>query len=157
MADSTFADFGTVSAGTLRSPDLLEAFHAELEAHARAGNEWHELLDAARALLNLDRDWTDDESEHAAAVVSDLCDALNEYAPPYGYFGTHEGDGSHFGFWPHHDGIRDAIHDGEALKVADTSEVPDDYVGDVFHVNDHGNVTYYVAERGTLREVWGIV
>lgn len=44
--------------------------------------------------------------------------------------------------------------DGEILKVADLSEVPDEYIGEIMLVNDHGNVTHYVLHHGgTLEEI----
>jgi hypothetical protein len=46
----------------------------------------------------------------------------------------------------------------EGMIVNDTSEVPDDYDGEVLHVNDHGNATLYLAEAGEeLEELDAIV
>jgi hypothetical protein len=135
------AVFGTVISRTLRAEDLIPAFAAELRA--------------LRGALPLDihkrvRSFAGGDS---GGLVHDLIDALNEYAPAYGYFGAHEGDESDFGFWldiswPDH---------FEGLRVSDTSEVPDDYNGEVMHVNDHGNISLYVAHGGRLREVWSVV
>ncbi len=96
-------------------------------------------------------------SEDAGFDVEALFDELNAFAPPYCYFGAHPGDGADYGFWLSDDAIEDARADGDALFVDDTSEVPDDYSGEVFHVNDHGNVTLYTASNGVLTEVWAIV
>ncbi len=38
------------------------------------------------------------------------------------------------------------------------SEYPeDDYEGEWLHVNDHGNATLYVREKGEDKEIWGVV
>jgi hypothetical protein len=95
-------EIGSISHGTLRNLDLIEAFADEL-ALCR-GNEDHQIIQEARAvslLASLNYDVADMES--ASELVNDLQDALNEYAPDGCYFGTHEGDGSDFGFWPSND------------------------------------------------------
>lgn len=141
----TKVSFGTISEGTLRTDDLLEAFASELES-----------LEPDNVLAREARE-VNSESEEADYIVTELQDALDEHAPPYAYFGTLEGDGAHFGFWPSVDALEMAVLDGEVLKVSDTGDVPDDYVGDVMHVNDHGNVTLYSVDGGALTEIWGVV
>lgn len=86
-------------------------------------------------------------------MVQALTDALDEFAPPYAYFGTNEGDGSDYGYWL----SPSMSEDFDGLKVSDTSEVPSNYNGEVLHVNDHGNMTLYVAKDGELTEIWGLV
>ena len=141
------AEFGSVSCGTLRPEDLIPAFADVLES-----------LDANGAYAALVREAGESMDIDAQdSILDDLRDALESFAPPYGYFGTLEGDGADFGFWPSHDAVQDAIHDKTAIKVDDMGDVPKGYTGDVFHVSDHGNLTYYVAKRGKCREVWGIV
>jgi hypothetical protein len=83
---------GTVIHATLRTEDLLAAFADELE-HLGANNPEHVALAQEARTINPDDEWADE-------FVSDLMDALNEYAPDGCYFGAHEGDGSDFGFWP---------------------------------------------------------
>jgi hypothetical protein len=104
------------------------------------------LIDEAEAIEDFD-------SDDASEVLSDLFNALNEFAPAYGYFGAHPGDGADYGFWLHEDWEQDF----DGLKVDDTSEVPSDYSGEVLHVSDHGNPTLYVANAGVLTEVWALV
>ena len=136
---------GTVSHATLRAKDLIPAFADELRAIT--GALPHNLYDRIRGLRG------DYSTDDAAEIVNELTDALNTHALPYSYFGAHEGDSSDFGFWLSHD----ALEDFDGLKVADTSEVPKDYSGEVLHVNERGNTTLYAARRGTLTEVWAIV
>jgi hypothetical protein len=94
------------------------------------------------------------ESEDAGYDLNEcLFDALNEYAGPYFYFGSHPGDGSDYGFW-----LTEFIEDEfDGLKVSDSSEIPAKYRGEVLIVNDHGNTTLAVQTSRTLREVWSIV
>lgn len=137
---------GSISHGTLRTEDLIQEFIYTLK-QLDTEKQYAKLIEEAEAI-------TDFESEEAEEILNeDLFNALNELAPPYFYFGAHEGDGADFGFWL----SEDSLVDFDGLKVNDTSEVPEEYVGEVIHVNDHGNTTLYVAEAGKLTEIWAIV
>lgn len=153
----TYASFGSISTGTLRTADLVDAFAGEL-ADLDADNAHAALLAECDAWQEFDEDNEDSDAvdSHASLgddLVAELGDALNEFAPPYGYFGAHSGDGADFGFWL----SESFAEDFDGLKVDDTSEVPADYSGEVLHVNDHGNATLYVADAGKLNEVWAVV
>ena len=146
-----YASFGSVSSGTLRTEDLLSAFASELDYQlSRQPKRF-----ARKALRQLIRDAerVDPDSDEASDIVAELQDALEQFAPPYVYFGSHPGDGADFGYWLLED--LESCFDG--LTVSDTSEVPRDYSGEVLHINDHGNVTLYAARNGKLREVWACV
>lgn len=166
------AEFGSISSGTLRSVDLVDAFVGEIESLMKGelpsamSIDWR---DSCANLIKESRDWLDvkynddDDAEKPAEhdetgsdLVADLIDALNVFAPAYGYFGASESDGADFGFWLGEEWERNAREDG-ALFVDDTSEVPADYSGEVVHVNDHGNATLYSANNGKLIEVWAVV
>jgi len=147
--------FGTISRGTLRTEDLLEAFADELDyqvSHGAAvdaehGDSLRKLAAEARAV--------DPEHEDADELVNELQDALHELAPSYAYFGASEGDRSDFGFWPSIDTIEDAVRDGEVTKVNAGDELAED--GEYMIVTDHGNVTYGYVQDGTFHEVWSCV
>lgn len=150
-----YASFGSVSEGTLCSEDLLSSFASELDSLLRQQvtrfkrAPYRKLIREADSMLA--RGDVDSE-ESASELVDDLMNALGDFAPPYGYFGTSEGDGASFGFW-----VSD-LDSFDGLRVDDMGDVPHDYQGEVMHVNDHGNMTLYVANgRGKLREVWGLV
>ena len=147
---------GTVSSGTLHTEDLLEAFSQELERYAQPDDDSDSLCQDAQHLLDtLERDELD-ASDKARELLEELTQALEEQAPPYCYFGTIEGDGADFGFWPDLQRIEEDAHAGELLKVSDLSEIPADWIGPVALVNDHGNLTlgHTVAE---FREDWSCV
>jgi len=142
----TFAKFGSISHGTMRPEDLIPSFVWELRRLAkRAGR--------VREFAPLIKDAENTSEEDAPDILDELFTALEEFAPPYGYFGAHEGDGSDYGFWLY----RHALDEFDGLKVSDTSEVPRGYSGEVMHVNDHGNATLYNYVRGRAYEVWSIV
>lgn len=143
---------GSVSHATMRPEYLIPAFLTELKSLGGKCKTKYQQLE------NLDR-LTDAywDSEEPSYDLETLFDALNELAPPYVYFGAHEGDGSDYGFWPSIESVEEACRDGEMLKVNDTSEVPEDYTGEVCHVNDHGNMTLYSASNGELTELWSCV
>ena len=157
------AEFGSVSSGTMRTEDLLTAFTDTLDhllsiqPRRFPRKKYRALIrDANKALALEDSDTAADD---ASDIVSELFDALNEFAPVYGYFGAHCGDGADYGYWLVDD-LEECFDDG--LKVSDTSEVPADYRGEVLHVNERGNVTLYVAHgrKGRapkLREIWSLV
>jgi hypothetical protein len=151
------APFGSISHGTLRVEDLLETFAEALDSLLRSQPRsfkrapYRAKIREAYAAL---RAMETGAEHYADEVVQDLADALSDFAPPYGYFGASEGDGSDFGFWL----SSYSLEDFDGLRVSDTSEVPRGYSGEVLHVNDHGNVSLYVATpRGRLREVWAVV
>ena len=149
----TYADFGSISSGTMRPEDLLPCFAWELRNLAkRAGRvrEFKTLLNECDA-IDFDSDYAADTAED---LVNDLSDALQEFSPPYAYFGSHPGDGADYGFW-----ISETLdHDFEGLRVSDTSEIPAGYSGEILLVNDHGNMTLYrKPRRGKMIELWSLV
>lgn len=127
-----------------------------------------DLLQDAEAYLRVDQNQHLSEGGQAALsdIVNDLIDALNEFAPEYGYFGAHPGDGSDYGFWLHEDWQQSA-KDDDVLFVDDLANVPADYEGMVCVVNDHGNASLYMrsfigtdrADDGhwAHREIWSVV
>jgi hypothetical protein len=149
------AQFGSISHGTMRSGDLIPVFADELRAlrGSLPRDLYNEIRQWERTEYDESAPAQDIHEEYGEQIVEALFDALNEYAPPYGYFGSHPGDGADYGFWL----CEDFQTDFDGLQVSDTSEVPRDYVGEVLHVNDHGNCTLYVARKGKLREVWAVV
>jgi hypothetical protein len=138
------ATVGTISHGTLRAADLLESFTDEL-ARLEPGND---LIDEARAVITLDRaGWSNlVDSEEASDLLTSLVDALNEHAPVYCYFGTTDGDGSDFGFWP----SMEAIEELPRIQNVAGEDLPDE---DHCYVNDHGNVTVYAADGTVILEL----
>jgi hypothetical protein len=173
---TTTYQIGSICSATLRPEDLIPAFVEALDdckqelslslaTDATAEQQQATVREVSRLddlLANIERklngpDYFSDPAQEWGWDLDELTNELESFAPPYCYFGSHEGDGADFGFWVCHEAIDEAIADGSALKVDDTGDVPGDYSGDVFHVSDHGNLTYYVADSGKLSEVWGIV
>ena len=154
------ATIGTISHGTLRDEDLLEAFADELERLDGTSGAAKLIDDARETLATLE---DGGEAEDAPEIVNDLIDALNEHAPPYCYFGATEGDGSDFGFWPSMESLEEDVHNASVLKMNDGDDVlaairEHDRVPDyIMSVSDHGNVTLYSLESIETREVWAIV
>jgi hypothetical protein len=141
---------GTVSRATMRPEDLIPAFLDVLPKSSPVR------LDIESRLPTGD-DESYFDSEESSWDLESLFDALNDMAPPYCYFGAHEGDGSDYGFWVSWDSLNEDCEFGEVLKVEDTSEVPERYTGTVLHVNDHGNATLYTSTNGNLVEEWACV
>ena len=136
-------EIGSVSHGTLVPHELIVAF-GTLLGQLDEKDEWLGLLNDAQ----------DADEEDSSEIVADLIDALNEFAPPYCYFGVTEGDGSDFGFWVDIDRVREDINDGELEVYADTGDIPPDtHIAAV--INERGNCTLFT--RTALEERWGIV
>jgi len=146
---------GTVSHGTMRAEDLIPAFLEKLEEldPERASSYWDEIPE--EAFEDPENDWW--SSEEACWMLEELFNVLNEYAPPYCYFGALEGDGSDYGFWIDRDAFEEALASGEILKADELpNNAPEGYEY-IAVVNDHGNVTLYRNENGKLEEVWSVV
>lgn len=114
-------EVGSVSWGTLRAGDLIEAFTDALRIYdpERAAAIREEYADIYQAIdeeaercfqageytpwadVCEDMCYNDDKlSEQASYLVNEaLFDALQAVAPEGCYFGASEGDGSDFGFW----------------------------------------------------------
>src|SRR6185369_197342 len=104
------------------------------------------------------------DEDRAIEMVDDLMNALSEhFAPAYGYFGAHVGDGADFGFWC---GDIEEIKEQVGFVSSKEQEIPaDDFRGEWLHVNERGNCTLYVRQDGGAgsddsyqdEEIWGIV
>jgi hypothetical protein len=91
--------YGTISHGTLRPQDLIPAFADALRTVNPAAYAQLTLGPwiPSYALEDEDAQWW---YEDAQWILEDLISCLEESAPEGTYFGTLEGDGSDFGFWP---------------------------------------------------------
>lgn len=162
-----YASFGSVSTATLRPQDLLASFASAIDDNL-ARNWRHFALpenvatfDRLTALVKEAKNLNGDgiESDFRIADIEELIaetlpDALNEFAPPYAYFGAHPGDGADFGFWLFEiDDIREQVEFTSTRK----QEYPaDDFSGEWLHVNERGNCTLYIRTNGEDREIWSI-
>lgn len=100
-----------VSEGTLNPRDLIPRFLAvarHLAEEAAAGDIEAKLSEIHRRIEGLDADAEYWDSEEAGWDLERLFDALDNLAPEGHYFGSHEGDGACFGFWPIDDDDGDA-------------------------------------------------
>ena len=142
-----YASFGSVSTGTLRTADLLDAFADELEYQVQCNAELP--LSHRESLLNMvwDAREIDPDHEDADEILNDLQDALQEFAPPYSYFGANEGDGADFGFWPSMESV-------EELPIVESFDEAKALGEDCRIVSDHGNVT---VVGGDGKEIWSVV
>lgn len=137
-----YASIGSISHGTLRTQDLLASFAYELKQLAYGVNAGHsELAKEAERLANRSDEWSEDDEEYAGVMLNeDLYYALEEYAPPFSYFGAHECDGADFGFWLSSEALDEAIRDGKTDENGDVI-----YDGYRINISDHGDVEIYDA------------
>lgn len=142
------ATIGSVSHGTMRSEHLLPRFLDVLEE-----------LDSAAA-EDFRASWTEEELEDeelADMAVEELFDIIEQYAPPFCYFGAHAGDGSDFGFWISEE-LFDDPESEDVLRVPAGDPWPEDAseYSYVLEVTDHGNATLY-SSTGDREPIWSIV
>jgi len=163
------AGIGSISTGTTRTVDLLTAFMQELESFTLLSGDYlsqnhterdrfANLIGEAQDCFNEDDDDIDPEKEDEAdeLVNETLPDALNQFAPPYCYFGSHPGDGADFGFWPMD--VEDIKEQVDFVSSRRQEYPDDDFTGEWLHINDHGNCTLYVrTDAGEDTEIWSIV
>lgn len=154
METKQYAEIGSVSTGTMRAEDLIPCFAHEMLALAKRTGSAD---DSYQTLAKEASDISDFGSDDAAAVLDALFDAMQDFAPPYAYFGAHPGDGADYGFWINGEDVARELDGSGGIVVSDTSEVPADFCGEVLHVNDHGNLTLYWSDLGKLREIWSVV
>lgn len=159
-----YAEIGSVSHGSMRTEDLIAAFVEtldDLKESASLSNvpnkERYARLDSMLSEIEQRMEREDYyASEDAGYDLETLFEALDEFAPPFCFFGAHAGDGADFGFWLSNEAIEDAIHDGEIVKVDAGDQWPEGVSADcVLEVNDHGNMTLF--DRQSRQELWSIV
>lgn len=88
-------EIGTISHGTLKPSDLVESFSSEYE---RLGGRPSNVKHFRNVMFG--RELAASHEEELDWALEDLFALLNEMALDGMYFGSHEGDGSDFGFWP---------------------------------------------------------
>ncbi len=172
---------GSVSSGTMLPEDLIPAFMdaldeikerlslsvvkgGEMETVTTVGRLDNILGEIEQRMNAADDEDTDYyESEDADYDLETLFNELDEFAPPYCYFGSHEGDGSDYGFWISWESLEEDCRDGDVLKIDAGDEWPEDEIRErvaagcldyVLEVNDHGNATLYTVDH---IEVWSVV
>jgi hypothetical protein len=84
---------GEVSWGTLDTGHLIARFSRLLHRISPSHSLVGEFLDYESGVMVLD-------NEERVDFLQELCDVLDSHAPDGAYFGSLEGDGSCFGFWP---------------------------------------------------------
>jgi hypothetical protein len=152
----TYASIGSISSGTMRPQDLMPDFIWELRHLGHRDKRLTVIQNRVNTALNGkygedDAYFTDEQSSYD--LFETLFDMLDAHSLPYMYFGSHPGDGSDYGFWL----SENLEYDFDGLKVDDTESIPSDYVGEVIHVNDHGNMTLYYKSPRKLKEIWSVV
>lgn len=146
---------GSVSTATLRTEDLLSTFLWELKQQRPLRREHQRLVSRIESAIESQGAY--EATEEAIEDVSDLEDALDDYAPEYFYFGSHPGNGADFGYWLSEEWEQSLDEDG-GIKVNDLADMPRDHYGLVAVVNDHGNVTLYRRSRnGRVVKLWSLV
>jgi hypothetical protein len=151
------ASFGSISSGTMRPQDIMPDFIWELRHLGHRDKKLTIIENRVDRALN--GQYGEDDAyftdEQCSWDIESLTDMLNEHSPSYGYFGSHPGDGSDYGFWLSEN--FEYEYDGLKIDVEDLDKVPSHYVGEILTVNDHGNMTLYWKSARKLKEIWAVV
>jgi hypothetical protein len=92
------------------------------------------------------------------ALNLSLDDLLEQWCPPFHYYGTYNGDGADIGFWLDQDSLNEALIENvvfslEAGTEWDVSSIhPDSQY--VLEITDHGNITLKDLDGN---ELWSYV
>ena len=135
---------GSISTGTLRTEDLLEAFHSTIaESGTPPALAEDGYADGGKA-------YSDEE------LLEVYTEQLESLCPPFVYFGTLEGDGADFGFWVDFDAIDEscARKHHRCTHNPDTGEIVLEDESVIVHVSRvYGDVTVMDMERNVLWSV----
>lgn len=148
---------GSVSTATLRTQDLIANFEDALQD----SNVTVKRPAAVNRYVR-DRKVRNGDEQEASYYLDELTEKLEELAPPYVYFGSHEGDGADFGYWVSFDSLEEDKDSGELPHGDQLPDSAED--GSLFlHVSDHGNLELYqykAAHDGHPAEwvsLWSVV
>ena len=131
---------GSISTGTLRTEDLLAAFHSTIAASGTPPAL------AEDGYIDGGARYSDGE------LLEVYTEQLESLCPPFVYFGTLEGDGADFGFWVDWDRLNEARQNIGMASESDEEILKEDNV--IVQVSDHGNVTVMDMERNII---WSVV
>jgi hypothetical protein len=159
------ATIGSVSHGTMRDEDLIPTFLNEIQyldpsriVQLRKNPDWKIITSGLKAGKSLDEieKRLPDFPGYWSEYTSELFDILNTFAPSYCHFGSSEGDGSDYGFWPDIESARESV---EFISGQDGLDYPGrGFKGEWLDINDHGNVTLYCRNsKGNDIEIWSCV
>lgn len=142
-----YLPLGSISWGTMRADDVGPRLMRALKA-----------VDPERAIqLEAEQSGIEDEEERELFVWETLFDALNDYVPPYTYFGAHEGDGSDYGVWVSNDSLDDDLRydNPEELRAIKKGDPVVPGTGYIVVVDGAGDYTA-LLDGATGRELWRI-
>ena len=180
----TTLPIGTISEGTLKPEDLIDALLPAIEGLrlSRTDRTTVRRLRAEYAQY-ADVDHDDSTREALSEAYDELAQLAESLVPAYCAFGAHEGDGACIGVWPYvpengDDDVHRSADGPHTYRVSMTRTRADGYLpcdtcgGRAsdhlvaaskpywLHVNDHGNATLYARigkTWGRYREVWSVV
>ena len=168
----TYLELGSYSSCTMRAEDLIPCFESVLEScgvdlseYDKGGSlqpEYKTGLPPYDDDEALERYW---DSEDSGYYLEWLFDSLQEFCPPYTYFGANPGDGADYGVWILED--FPSKYDSELLNLdcedQEKNESLADFVKrkeidlsdiDYVYVGNDGLGTLYDAKD--LVEIWSV-
>ena len=145
----TKIELGTISRATMCMEDLIPCFIEELK-RIDISHEYQDAIKEGEDIIKqAEKDETVWDNEDTFNYLHEvLWGALDQFSPPYCYFGAHPGDGSDYGYWA--ENIEKDNFDG--IMVKSLTDVPKGYTGYILE-ND---ITLYYNCPIELHEIWCI-
>ena len=115
---------GPISSSTMRARHLIPPFMEALESvDPDSASKVREEYQGVFECLNSgnDPEIMDDCND---LVNERLFGLLNDYCPPFHYFGSHEGDGACFGVWFSRESYSDSVADGTVHELHEGEDFP---------------------------------
>jgi len=145
---------GSVSSGTMRPEDLIPTFTGELlsiDRNNKVGNHVNRILNKS----NADQLQEYFDSEDSGYDLDALFDELNNVCDlPYVHFGSHEGDGSDYGFWIEYNEVEDDAKYGDLKIIENEVELEKDYTGQVAFKSEYEYRLYNVVKGKLTTQIW---
>ena len=145
--------FGSISTDTCNPFDIFASLMYDVMRLHLSETDRRKVYGLQRDASGIDTTTTIDPDDVMQSLLDELITIAEDYTPIYAYIGNHPGDGADFGVW-----LATGFDlDYQGMKVADLAELPKGYSGEALLVNDHGNITLYIVNRGRARAAWSLV
>lgn len=162
MLERSVLSLGCISPGILETSEIImlcfDLLNETSESYAQSIRDNYYTNDRIILELVWGNDIPEGMEDDAEELKEAIVDALQDFCPPFCYFGSHLGNKSDYGVWFNSEEFDEACHAGEVVMLLDgpPTEVDLKTCPDAFYfsaVTDHGNLTVWAPERTIVLEM----